>query len=213
VTQGPQGAQGAQGAKGAQGAQGAQGLVQGAQGSQGAVGPQSIVQGPQGAQGGQGAQGAQGATGAQSATIGPQGSQGKTGAQGAIGNQGAQGAQGPKGPPSDKRLKDNIIKLENVLDTTKKIEGVTFVWDYEHTKIKDNRNIAVKDAFEGKAIGVIAQQVEEVVPSIVFTDDDGYKSVNYGLMVSLGIGSVQEQQHRINSIYERINNLKNKISG
>jgi hypothetical protein len=32
-------------------------------------------------------------------------------------------------------------------------------------------------------------------------------------MVSLGIGSVQEQQHRINSIYERINILKDKISG
>jgi hypothetical protein len=33
------------------------------------------------------------------------------------------------------------------------------------------------------------------------------------LMVSLGIGSVQEQQKRINSIYERINILKEKISG
>jgi hypothetical protein len=32
-------------------------------------------------------------------------------------------------------------------------------------------------------------------------------------MVSLGIGSVQEQQHRIDSIYKRINDLKNKISG
>ena len=160
-------------------------------GAQGAAG----AQGAQGPQGGQGAQGSQGAQGATSATQGPQ------------------GAQGPTGPPSDKRLKDNIVKLENVLDITKKIEGVTFVWDYEHTKIKDNSSIAVKNAFEGKAIGVIAQQVEEVVPSIVFTDDDGYKSVNYGLMVSLGIGSVQEQQHRVNSIYERINKLKDKISG
>ena len=80
-------------------------------------------------------------------------------------------------------------------------------------KIKNNQSIAVKTAFEGKSYGVIAQQIEEVVPSIVFTDDEGYKSVNYGLMVSLGIGSVQEQQHRINSIYERINILKDKISG
>ena len=51
-----------------------------------------------------------------------------------MGAQGAQGAQGPTGPPSDKRLKDNIKKLENVLDITKKIEGVKFVWDYEHDK-------------------------------------------------------------------------------
>jgi hypothetical protein len=192
---------GAQGAPGPAGATGSQGDF-GALGAQGPLGPP----GPQGTQGAQGAQGFQGVPGGQ----GPQGAQG---AQGNAGPQGAQGAQGATGSPSDKRLKDNIIKLENVLDITKRIEGVTFVWDYEHTKIKDNRSIAVKDAFEGKAIGVIAQQVEEVVPSIVFTDDDGYKSVNYGLMVSLGIGSVQEQQHRINSIYERINNLKNKIGG
>jgi len=159
-------------------------------GLQGTIGSQ----GAQGPQGGQGAQGAQG-------NAGPQGPQG------------AQGAQGPTGPPSDKRLKDNIVKLENVLNTTKKIQGVTFVWDEEHDKIKNNPSIAVKTAFIGKSIGVIAQQVEEVVPSIVFTDDEGYKSVEYGLMVSLGIGSVQEQQHRINSIYERINKLKDKISG
>jgi hypothetical protein len=210
VTQGATGAQGATGNPGPLGPTGIPGAV-GAQGAAGFGGDPGALGSP----GGQGAQGPKGATGAQGfqgSTGGP-GPQGSQGAQGPQGAQGAQGAQGPVGPPSDKRLKDNIIKLENVLDTTKKIEGVTFVWDYEHTKIKDNQSIAVKDAFEGKAIGVIAQQVEEVVPSIVFTDDDGYKSVNYGLMVSLGIGSVQEQQHRINSIYERINNLKNKISG
>jgi hypothetical protein len=153
--------------------------------------------GPQGAQGAQGVQGAQGAVGN----------------QGAAGFQGAQGAQGPTGPPSDRRLKDNITKLENVLHTTKQIQGVTFIWDDSHPKIKDNSSIAAKNAFIGKSIGVIAQEVEEIVPSVVFTDDDGYKSVNYGLMVSLGIGGVQEQQRRIESIYDKINKLKDKISG
>jgi hypothetical protein len=43
----------------------------------------------------------------------------------------------------------------------------------------------------------------------VWTDDEGYKSVQYGLMVSIGVGSVQEQQKRIDSIYNRINNIKN----
>jgi hypothetical protein len=184
------GAQGAPGTNGPTGGQGAQGST-GSQGISGPVGPP----GNPGPQGGQGAQGAQG-------NLGPTGTV-----------QGAQGAQGAQGTPSDKRLKDNVVKLENVLQTTKRIEGVTFIWDNEHFKIKDNKSIAVKTAFEGKSYGVIAQQIEEVVPSIVFTDDEGYKSVNYGLMVSLGIGSVQEQQHRINSIYERINILKDKISG
>ena len=68
-------------------------------------------------------------------------------------------------------------------------------------------------AFKGESIGVIAQQVEEVIPNLVFTDKDGYKSVQYDLMVTLGVGSVKEQQLRIESIFNRINNLKDKISG
>jgi uncharacterized membrane protein len=111
------------------------------------------------------------------------------------------------------RSKDNITKLENVLSTTKKIEGVRFTWNPEHPKIKNNKSIGAKHAFEGGAIGVIAQQVEKIVPEIVSTDMDGFKSVNYGWMVSLGIGSVQEQQRRIDSIYKKINKLKQVIGG
>jgi len=48
---------------------------------------------------------------------------------------------------------------------------------------------------------------------LVFTDNDGYKSVQYDLMVSIGVGSVKEQQLRIDSMYSRINNLKDKIGG
>jgi hypothetical protein len=48
---------------------------------------------------------------------------------------------------------------------------------------------------------------------LVFTDEDGYKSLEYGLMVSLGIASVKENQIKIDSIYNRINKLKEKIGG
>jgi putative lipoic acid-binding regulatory protein len=85
-------------------------------------------------------------------------------------------------------------------------------WDYEHPKIKNNSTINLPEAFQGKSIGVIAQQLEEIVPELVFTDDEGYKSVEYGAMVSLGIGSLQEQQKIIDSIYDRINKLKKLIS-
>ena len=54
----------------------------------------------------------------------------------------------------------------------------------------------------------IAQQLELIVPEIVWTDDDGYKTVQYDVMVTLGVGSIQEQQKNIDSIYKRINKLK-----
>jgi hypothetical protein len=135
------------------------------------------------------------------------------GGQGAQGAQGPTGPQGPQGPPSDRRLKDNIKPLSDVYGKTKQIEGVSFVWDYNHPKIINDKNIEVPEAFQGNAIGVIAQQVENIVPELVFTDEDGYKSVEYGAMVSLGIGSIQEQQKIIDSIYQRINKLKELIGG
>jgi hypothetical protein len=111
------------------------------------------------------------------------------------------------------RLKDNIQKIEDVYGKTKGIEGVSFIWNTEHSKIKDNKSIEVIEAFYGPSIGVIAQQIENIVPEVVFTDDDGFKSVEYGAMVSLGFGSIQEQQKIIDSIYQRINKLKELISG
>jgi hypothetical protein len=73
--------------------------------------------------------------------------------------------------------------------------------------------IKFMSAFSGESIGFIAQDLEKVIPELVFTDDDGFKSVEYGQLVSLGIGSIQEQQRTIDSIYERINKLKEIIGG
>jgi hypothetical protein len=181
--------------------------AQGAQGSQGGQGAQGAQGGPQGAQGTRGPQGAQGGTPA-----GPQGAQGASGASGPQGAQGTTGAQGAQGPPSDKRLKDNIKKIEDPLAIAKKIEGVSFVWDYSHPKLNQNKSIAQPKAFMGDAIGFIAQDVEEILPEVVFTDEDGYKSIQYNYMVSIGIGSVQENQRKIESINQRINVLKESIN-
>ena len=224
--QGPQGgntgAQGATGPTGAQGAQGGAGATgaQGATGAKGAKGDTGASGGPTGAQGSQGGGGATGAQGSQGGTPGPgpqgsQGSAGDTGQNGPAptGDTGAQGSQGATGFPSDRRLKDNIKTLENVLQKTKQVQGVRFEWDSEHDKIKNDKQIKFLMAFSGESIGFIAQDLEKVIPEVVFTDDDGYKSVEYGQLVSLGIGSIQEQQRTIDSIYERINKLKEIIGG
>jgi hypothetical protein len=70
-----------------------------------------------------------------------------------------------------------------------------------------------KYAFSGDSIGFIAQDLENFLPEVVFTDEDGYKSVEYNYMVSIGVGSVQQNQQKIESILQRINLLKESISG
>ncbi|NBR67243.1 MAG: hypothetical protein EBT79_08235 [Actinobacteria bacterium] len=144
---------------------------------------------------------------------GPQGAQGFQGAAGPTGPQGAQGAQGATGSPSDRRLKSNIKPLSDTLSKTKKLESIRFVWDDQHEKILKNDSIKIKQKYFGPSIGYIAQEVEEVVPELVFTDEEGYKTLSYGQLVSIGIGAVQEQQKVIDSLLERINKLKSIIGG
>lgn len=72
---------------------------------------------------------------------------------------------------SDARLKENIESLENALDIVTQMRGVSYNW------IDPSRG-------EGHQIGVIAQEVEQVLPEVVHTDNQGYKSVEYAKLVA-----------------------------
>ena len=90
---------------------------------------------------------------------------------------------------SDARLKTDILDLEDSLTKVCKLRGTSFVMN------------------DKKHIGVIAQEVEEVVPELVSTKE-GYKSVAYANTVALLIEAIKEQQVMINSLEERITRLE-----
>ena len=87
---------------------------------------------------------------------------------------------------SDKRLKRNIETITNAVDTVSKLRGVNFE--------KDGRY----------STGVIAQEVEEVLPQVVHTDPDGMKSVAYGNIVGILIEAIKEQQKEIEELKKRL---------
>lgn len=98
---------------------------------------------------------------------------------------------------SDKRLKNNIINIESPLDKLNKINGVTFDWIetpgvHSHT---------------GSDIGVIAQEIEEVLPDIVTTRDNGYKAVKYDKLVALLIESNKELNKKVEELQIKVDNL------
>jgi hypothetical protein len=106
---------------------------------------------------------------------------------------------------SDKNLKDNIQKIESPLEIISKIGGYTFDW---------NKN---QQTYTGKDYGVIAQEIEEVMPELVITRESGYKAVNYEKIIPLLIESIKEQQNaivaqqtEIKELREVINNILNK---
>ena len=89
---------------------------------------------------------------------------------------------------SDQNLKDNIRTIENALDKVSNINGVLFEW---------------KSTGDTSA-GVVAQEVEKVLPEVV-KDMDG-KTVNYNGLIGLLIEAIKEQQAQIEELKSQINN-------
>jgi multidrug efflux pump subunit AcrB len=96
---------------------------------------------------------------------------------------------------SDKRLKENIKPLDNALDKVLKISGVEFDWK-ELTE-KEKKTI---HSNKGHDVGVIAQEIEKVLPEVVTTRDNGYKAVKYEKIVPLLIEAIKEQQEQIDEL-------------
>ena len=94
---------------------------------------------------------------------------------------------------------NNIKPIENPLDKINKISGNTFDWN-EETKIEHG--------YDGNDVGVIAQEIEEVLPQLVQTRESGYKAVKYDKLVALLIEGIKEQQIQINDMKVEIENLK-----
>ena len=95
---------------------------------------------------------------------------------------------------SDIRVKDNIEPIHNALDKLGQINGVT----YTRTDLEDK---------ERRYGGVIAQEIEAVMPEAVF-DDGVKKAVDYNATIGLLIEAVKEQQAQINELKLMIHQLK-----
>ena len=88
---------------------------------------------------------------------------------------------------SDISLKENIEVIPNALEKVQKIRGVTFTRNDQEDK-------------EARHTGVIAQEVEKVLPEVVAEDDLGIKNVAYGNMVGLLIEAVKELKQEVEDL-------------
>ena len=96
---------------------------------------------------------------------------------------------------SDQNLKENIRTLENPLEKLILINGVSFNW--RHSK--------------ESSIGVIAQEVEEIFPELVNTNE--FKSVNYNGLIGVLIEAVKELKTEVNELRSQINStIRNDVS-
>jgi hypothetical protein len=97
---------------------------------------------------------------------------------------------------SDERLKDNIVTIDNAVEKVNALRGITYTR---------------KEGGEAST-GVIAQDVEKVLPEAVNIDDKGMMSVKYGNMVGLLIEAIKEQNETIKGMQAEIAELKARLN-
>jgi hypothetical protein len=99
---------------------------------------------------------------------------------------------------SDARFKENIRPITDALDKVLSLKGVEFNW--------------IGDENHSDKIGFIAQDVEKVIPELVFTNEaDGYKGINYAEMTAVLAEAVKAQQKQIEDLKSEVTQLKKEL--
>lgn len=101
---------------------------------------------------------------------------------------------------SDLRYKKNIHPLQNSLKKVMQLRGV----EYE---MRTDEFPAMQFA-DTKQIGLIAQEVEQLIPEVVTTNTDGYKSVDYAKLVPLLTEAIKELSQQNEALQKRVENLE-----
>jgi hypothetical protein len=99
---------------------------------------------------------------------------------------------------SDRRFKSNIQLIPNALEKVTKLNGVTWTWNEDVNEVtKTTPNT-----------GLIAQEVQEVLPEVVMEREDGHLGLDYSKMMGLLVEAIKEQQTQIHSLTLEIEKLK-----
>jgi hypothetical protein len=110
-------------------------------------------------------------------------------------------------PCSDENAKKNVEPLQNSLNRVLDLNGVSFDWREDVVPIKAEK--------ETRQIGLIAQEVEKIVPEVVtdeIVEGQTLKSIRYENLVAILIEGMKEQQEQINSLKETVQELSTKLA-
>ena len=92
---------------------------------------------------------------------------------------------------SDERLKDNITPIDDPLAKVLSISGNTFDWNEKSNK-------------SGHDVGLIAQEIEKVLPEAVTTRDNGYLAVDYHKVVPLLVEAIKDLSDKVEALEQKL---------
>jgi hypothetical protein len=135
------------------------------------------------------------------------------------------------GGPSDVRLKTDLRPVTNALDLVGKLQAVRYRWgerglshftrdidtslsagpdatDEQHQRARDEERGKALDALSGDRLGLVAQDVEVVLPELVHDDADGYKHVRYQHLTALLAEAIKEQDAVVRALSAEVAALR-----
>ena len=118
---------------------------------------------------------------------------------------------------SDARAKKNIEPLQNGFNSIMKLRPVTYKWKSRADIPESVRNLSTQDKSincgndNTTQYGFLAQEVEQIVPDAVITDEEGHKLINYTAIIPMLVQAVQELQMTVEKQKEEIDNLLKQI--
>jgi hypothetical protein len=108
---------------------------------------------------------------------------------------------------SDFWLKKDFRKLETPLEKILQVNGYSFNYQKEPAAFAPKDAISImltNDTGKRDASGVIAQEIEKLIPESVYTSDNGYKSVNYNHVVPYLIEAMKELNNKIETLESKL---------
>jgi hypothetical protein len=109
---------------------------------------------------------------------------------------------------SDERFKTNVKPISNALKSVSQLRGVKFDWTEEYRKAQHEIE---HEHLKQRQIGVIAQEVQKILPELVSERSDGYLSVDYGRMTAVLIEAVKELKAEVEDLKAKLNGASKSV--
>jgi len=101
---------------------------------------------------------------------------------------------------SDIRWKKNVATIEHALDKVARLRGVSYQWRRDE--------FPEMNFPPGTQLGLVSQEVEEVLPEVVTTGEDGYKDLEYAKLTAVLVEAIKELRQQNESLQRQLNELK-----
>lgn len=88
-------------------------------------------------------------------------------------------------------MKENIVPIPNALEKVNQISGNTYDWKEGYDEVHSHK---------GNDVGVIAQEIEAILPQIVTNRDTGFKAVQYEKIIPLLIEAIKELSSKVDRL-------------